>query len=82
MQRSHGVTHSGHAIQQGVNHICAGSVVVIDGIEDFLIHAGAVCLQIVGLEQRIQMETDESQNLAVCLSDQLLDSAGSSMRVP
>ena len=70
-----GVTNGIHAIQQDVNNVSAGLVIVIDGVEDFLVNAGAVCFQVVGLEQGIQLVGNESHDLAVCLGNQLLDSA-------
>ena len=70
-----GVTDGLHAIQQDVNNVSAGLVIVIDGVEDFLVNAGAVCFQVVGLEQGIQLVGNESHDLAVCLGNQLLDSA-------
>ena len=42
-----GVTDGIHAIQQDVNNVSAGLVIVIDGVEDFLVNAGAVCFQVV-----------------------------------
>ena len=42
-----GVTDGIHAIQQDVNNVSAGLVIVIDGVEDFLVNAGAVCFQVI-----------------------------------
>ena len=36
-----GVTNRLHAVQQGVNNVCTGNAVVVNGVEHFLIDAGA-----------------------------------------
>ena len=70
-----GVADRLHAVQQGIDQVSAGSIVVIQSVEHFLIDAGAGSLQVVGLEQGVELVGNEGHDLAVCLGNQLLDSA-------
>ena len=54
-RKSDGVADRLHAVQQGIDQVSAGSIVVIQSVEHFLIDAGAGSLQVVGLEQGVQL---------------------------
>ncbi len=58
-----GVADRLHAVQQGIDQVSAGSIVVIQSVEHFLIDAGAGSLQVVGLEQGVELVGNEAMTL-------------------
>ena len=74
-RKSDGVADRLHAVQQGIDQVSAGNIVVIQSVEHLLIDAGAGSLQVVGLEQGVELVGNEAMTLP-------LASATSSLILP
>src|SRR5699024_557573 len=72
-----GVADALHAVQQNVNDRGAGHAVVINGIKDFLVTAGAVGVQVVVRGQGGQQRGAGGHALAGGLVGELVHGAGS-----